>query len=59
MTTGKQKPARFTRKEQRSTGRPPVWRREDLRMFWHAITSALSSVDAATAVGVSGPVGIR
>jgi IS30 family transposase len=43
----------------RSPGRPPVARREHRQRFWLAIAEGLSSEDAATAAGVSPPVGTR
>jgi IS30 family transposase len=43
----------------RSPGRPPVARREHRQRFWLAIAEGLSSEDAATAAGVSPPVGAR
>jgi transposase len=42
----------------RSPGRPPV-RRDLERAFWARIAEGLTSDDAATACGVSGPVGTR
>jgi len=42
----------------RSPGRPPV-RRDIERAFWVKIAEGLTSVDAALACGVSGPVGSR
>lgn len=59
MTTGTRRSARSTRKTLRSPGRPPVARREELVAFWAGIAAGLSSEDAATAVGVSMPVGTR
>jgi IS30 family transposase len=43
----------------RSPGRPPVGRREHRQWFWAAIVRGLSSEDAASEAGVSGPVGVR
>lgn len=43
----------------RSPGHPPVARREHRQRFWLAIAEGLSSEDAATAAGVSPPVGTR
>ena len=42
----------------RSPGRPPI-RRDLERAFWTRIAEGLTSDDAATACGVSGPVGTR
>ena len=43
----------------RSPGRPPVWQREQQRIFWEAVARGLSSEDAAAGAAVSGPVGAR
>src|SRR3954447_12514952 len=40
------------------SGRPPI-RRDVERAFWRKIAEGLTSEDAATACGVSGPVGSR
>lgn len=42
----------------RSPGRPPA-RRDVERVFWRNIAKGMTSEDAATACGVSGPVGTR
>lgn len=47
------------RRAMRSPGRPPVGHRDEQRQFWRAIAKGLSTEDAATAVGVSTPVGAR
>jgi hypothetical protein len=43
----------------RSPGRPPVARREDLRLFWAAIAAERSSEEAGLDVDVSPAVGVR
>ncbi len=59
MAERRQKRAdRAIRPALRSPGRPPP-RREVEREFWRRITEGLTSENAATAVGVSGPVGTR
>lgn len=50
---------RATRAPMRSPGRPPVWLRENLRSFWEAIGSGLSSEEAAAVANVSPAVGTR
>jgi hypothetical protein len=48
MTTGKRNSERSARSKFCSPGRPPVWKRENLRRFWRAVASGLSSEAAAT-----------
>ena len=43
----------------RSPGRPPVARKEHLRLFWAAIARGATSADAGIEAGVSQPVGTR
>lgn len=43
----------------RSPGRPPVARKEHLRLFWVAIARGATSTDAGIESGVSEPVGSR
>jgi len=43
----------------RSPGRPPIGGREEQRRFWKAVAEGLSTEDAATAAGISAPVGAR
>jgi IS30 family transposase len=50
---------RAGRPAMRSPGRPPIGRLEHRQRFWAAIALGLSSEDAATEAGVSGPVGVR
>ncbi len=59
MATGRRKSQRSTRGEMTYPGRPPVWKRENLCRFWRAVAEGLSSEEAATVAGVSGPVGVR
>lgn len=42
-----------------SPGRPPEARREHYQKFWYGIAKGLTSYDAATAAGLSTPVGAR
>ena len=49
---------RALRAPMRSPGRP-VPSRSVLRDFWRLIATGMPTVDAAEAVGVSGPVGVR
>jgi IS30 family transposase len=51
--------ARAGRAPMRSPGRPPAGRREHRQRFWKAIHDGVSSEDAASAAGVSQPVGTR
>jgi hypothetical protein len=48
-----------TRGQMPSPGRPTVAWREDRVRFWAAIARGLKTEDAATEVGVSGPVVFR
>jgi transposase-like protein len=57
MTTGKRKAERSTRRKLCSPGRPPVWQRENLCLFWRGITAGLSSEEAGVEAGVSAPLG--
>jgi IS30 family transposase len=50
---------RAGRPAMRSPGRPAVGRLEHRQRFWAEIARGLSSEDAATEAGVSGPVGVR
>ena len=60
MGITKQQRATWTmRGKMLSPGRPPVWQRNQVQQFWVGIAKGLSSEDAATAVGVSSPVGSR
>jgi IS30 family transposase len=51
--------ARAGRAPMRSPGRPTAGRREHRQQFWKAIHDGVSSEDAASAAGVSQPVGTR
>jgi IS30 family transposase len=51
--------ARAGRAPMRSPGRPTAGRREHRQRFWKAIRDGASSEDAASAAGVSQPVGTR
>jgi IS30 family transposase len=57
--TRHQRAAWALRGKMRSPGRPPAWQRAQYLQFWAEIAKGLSSEDAATAVGVSSPVGSR
>ena len=61
METKKRRRAssRACRAPMESPGRPPVWQREHLQLFWDAIGRGLSSEDAAAVVNVSPAVGSR
>ena len=61
METKKRKRAssRACRAPMQSPGRPPLWQREHLQLFWDAIGQGLSSEDAAAIAGVSPAVGTR
>src|SRR6056297_142124 len=59
MMTGRRKSERSTRGKLSSTGRPPVWQRENLCLFWRETAAGLSSEEAAVEAGVSAPVGTR
>ena len=59
MNTRKRRSNRSVRRALRSPGRPPVSRRENLRLFWTAIATGLTSERAAVVAGVSPPVGVR
>lgn len=59
MSTRKRRSNRSVRRALRSPGRPPVSRRENLRLFWTAIAAGLTSERAAVVAGVSPPVGVR
>ena len=59
MNTRKSRSNRSVRRALRSPGRPPVSRRENLRLFWTAIAAGLTSERAAVVAGVSPPVGVR
>jgi IS30 family transposase len=59
MSTRKRRSNRSIRRALRSPGRPPVSRRENLRLFWTAIAAGLTSERAAVVAGVSPPVGVR
>lgn len=59
MTTGTRESERSTRGKLCSSGRPPVWQRENLCPFWLWIAAGLSSEEAGVEAGVSAPVGSR
>ena len=59
MTRWKRRSDRSARAPLRSPGRPPVAGRNELRRFWAAIASGLSSEDAATTANVPQAVGAR
>src|SRR5207342_3420627 len=59
MTRWKRRSDRSGRAPLRSPGRPPVAGRNELRRFWAAIASGLSSEDAATTANVPQAVGAR
>jgi hypothetical protein len=54
-----QKRVRLYRGQIPSPGRPTVAWREDRVKFWAAISRGVMTEDAATAAGVSSPVGFR
>jgi len=56
---GRRRSDRALRNKLRSPGRPSVARQEHRRRFWILIAGGLSSEQAATGAGVSGPVGVR
>src|SRR6202163_568473 len=59
MTRWKRRSDRSGRAPLRSPGRPPVAGRNELRRFWAAIASGLSSEDAAASANVPQAVGAR
>jgi Helix-turn-helix domain len=59
MTKCKRRSDRSGRASLRSPGRPPVAGRNELRRFWGAVASGLSSEDAATSANVAQAVGTR
>lgn len=59
MKTGRRKSKRSTRNKLNSSGRPPVWQRENLCLFWRSVAAGHSSEVSAIKAGVSGPVGNR
>ena len=59
MKSHKRRSDRSTRSKLCSPGRPPVWQRENLYLFWQAIASGRTSEEAAMDAGVSAPVGAR
>jgi len=61
METQKRRRAasRVCRPPMQSPGRPSVWRREHLQLFWDAIGRGLSSEEAAAVASVSPAVGFR
>src|SRR3954447_9456999 len=59
MSIRKRRSARSGRAPLPSPGRPPAAGRDEQIRFWRAITTGLSSEDAALEAGVSQPVGTR
>ena len=59
MGARKRRSARSGRAPLPSPGRPPAATREQLRLFWAAITQGRSSEEAALAAGLSQAVGVR
>src|SRR3954467_14848912 len=59
MTRWKRRSDRSGRAPLPSPGRPPVAGRNELRRFWAAIATGLSSEDAAATAGVPQAVGTR
>jgi hypothetical protein len=57
MATGRRKSELSKRQKFSSSGRPPMWQRENLYQFWRAVAAGLSSEDTTVEAGVSAPVG--